>query len=1730
MYSICDSTRREISKYKHFLVSFGTIQHMEPIRRRTFLETISYIRLPNNVRLQPYTKESFDKQTKRRQKALREFSFIPERKTSLPECEELCILPHSIPPQLMGIPLEEVDKAGLEKIFYVVSHRSTRCYLYRFNADPSLFYFFPWNPVRRFCITFFTHRYFDYFVVTIILINCIFLALSHPIEETEYVFLSIYTAEMIIKSIAKGFILDKFTYLRNAWNWLDFIVILSGYLTIALQAFGVGFGNLAGLRTFRVLRALKTVSILPGLKTIVNAMLCSIRMLAEVMTLTVFCLMVFALLALQLYMGVLRQKCVLTSNFINGTYSSVSVESPNIILSDHNELICSNNTAARLCPKNYTCLPDIGDNPNHGYTNFDSYGWAVLNTLQLITLDFWEDIYNKIIDATGLASIIFFILIIFLGSFYLVNLTLAVVAIAYEEEAKKTLQQRDKLKTFKTSFPIITKLLSKFKFKNCINASDNQKNKNVQNLPNDLPDNNTTIDEERFCVVPDIIISTEKSLNTSYNQQNKEKFTTLLRQHGKKQHFQFIEEIENDEVISNISTNLPGTCNPEEITPVNPVKRNYRKLFLETDRDSEDSNYEIKHSKYFRNKCGKTWKIIQNFLARLVNDPLFDLIITLSIILNTTFLATEHFGMSLKVEKVLCLGNLIFTGIFTIEAILKIVALGRQYFNNQWNVFDFVIVILSLLDLSFESVSGLSVLRTFRLLRVMKLAQFWPTMHILLAIIASTLGAVANMTLILTVIIYIFAILGMQLFADIYTPEKFYPDSVPRWNFTDFWHSLLLIFRILCGEWVQPLWKCMQAAKDKYQLCIVFFITVLTVGSFLVLNLFLAMLLNSFNSKELKEKEVDFFPGPESFPISPENRRKDQSGNDKQKSEPIERRGLGKTSIKSLNFLDMVHRGHNIEVDSINAQFQYYANKQTCVLSEIGTNSNSKLSKGFHRLYQVTEKYVTLNIIIKKFRRKSEEQNSETDNKNQSLEVIAMKRCYDGQETSFHIFLSKFSQWRKIALIIVNHKAFEWIILLFIFASSGLLCFEDIYLPQRPTYQLAISYLNYIFTGIFILEMLLKWTAFGFIKYFTNFWTIMDFIIVLVSILSIVLENAGSGLYSLRSIRTLRALRPLRAISRWQGMKIVVNALMSAIPSICNVLLVCIVFWLIFSIMGVQFFSGKFYKCVDGMDHRLSHLEVKNHNECIALNFTWKNSKINFDNVGNAYLALFQVASFEGWTETIADATDSTDIDQQPFDEANFLAYLYFVIFIIFGSFFTLNLFIGVIIDNFNMLKKKYEGGILEMFLTDSQRTYYTAMQKLGQRKPQRIIPRPLNKYLAIIYDVAVSRRFEMIIFLIIVINLIVMSFEHYKQSENTTMILEYMNIIFTTCFTLEAIIKITGLGYHYFRMPWNIFDFCIVIASIIGVIFEEALQKFIISPTLLRVIRLVRIGRILRLIKAAKGIRKLLFALIVSLPALFNIGALLFLVTFIYSIIGMSLFAHVKHDNNITDTINFETFAHSMALLFRLATSAGWNDILEPLTVQPPDCDPNYNNLPNGNCGYSFVAVLYLVSYIIINYMIIINTYIAIILENLNQANQEEMGITEEDIESFYITWSRYDPHAIQFISLIQLSDFVADLDPPLGIPKPNNIAIVLMKLPLSKGDQVHCLDILHALTKRVLGDVEETDEFKTLQEQIDQRFRKTFPTRSQTEIISNTWERKKQENAAKVIQRTFKKYKMKH
>lgn len=118
--------------------------------------------------------------------------------------------------------------------FCVVSKRFQKNYIHRFTGTKSLFLFPPWNPLRRVCVFIATNQFFDYCVMATILLNCVFLAKSEPLEEAEFFFLAIYSIEMFIKIIAKGFAINKYTYLRNPWNWLDFVVITSGYATMSM--------------------------------------------------------------------------------------------------------------------------------------------------------------------------------------------------------------------------------------------------------------------------------------------------------------------------------------------------------------------------------------------------------------------------------------------------------------------------------------------------------------------------------------------------------------------------------------------------------------------------------------------------------------------------------------------------------------------------------------------------------------------------------------------------------------------------------------------------------------------------------------------------------------------------------------------------------------------------------------------------------------------------------------------------------------------------------------------------------------------------------------------------------------------------------------------------------------------------------------------------------------------------------------------------------------------------------------------------------------------------------------------------------------------------------------------------------------------------------------------------------------------------------------------------------
>ncbi len=340
---------------------------------------------------------------------------------------------------------------------------------------------------------------------------------------------------------------------------------------------------------------------------------------------------------------------------------------------------------------------------------------------------------------------------------------------------------------------------------------------------------------------------------------------------------------------------------------------------------------------------------------------------------------------------------------------------------------------------------------------------------------------------------------------------------------------------------------------------------------------------------------------------------------------------------------------------------------------------------------------------------------------------------------------------------LIENEYFETVVLALILLSSFVMTLEDVWFDTRPLLVDTLYYLDRILTVVFFLETTLKLFAMGCVMYFGNAWCWLDFVIVAVSLINFGASLLGAGNIPIfKTMRTLRALRPLRAMAKMEGMKVVVNALVGALPSIFNVLLVCLIFWLIFAIIGVNYFMGRFFKCIDvETGEKFSHEIIPNKTVCLAEEgASWENSRINFDNVLRAYLSLFQIATFKGWTQIMDDAVDSVKQNDQPHREVNIYMYIYFVFFIVCGSFFTLNLLVGVIIDKFNEQKNK-GGSSLDAFMTEDQKKYIAAMKKASTKKPMKALPRPSWKPQAIIFAIITNKKFDMIIMGFIGLNMV---------------------------------------------------------------------------------------------------------------------------------------------------------------------------------------------------------------------------------------------------------------------------------------------------------------------------------------------------------------------------------------
>jgi hypothetical protein len=279
-----------------------------------------------------------------------------------------------------------------------------------------------------------------------------------------------------------------------------------------------------------------------------------------------------------------------------------------------------------------------------------------------------------------------------------------------------------------------------------------------------------------------------------------------------------------------------------------------------------------------------------------------------------------------------------------------------------------------------------------------------------------------------------------------------------------------------------------------------------------------------------------------------------------------------------------------------------------------------------------------------------------------------------------------------------------------------------------------------------------------------------------------------------------------------------------------------------------------------------------------------------------------------------------------------YIAY-YFVAFILIGSFFFLNLFTGAIFFHFNKAQKneKNKSSKLSIFMTEDQIRWIQMQEAIIKAKPEyEKIKKPDHKGRLFFFKLVNSNKFEGFIMICIVLNILTMAITYDGISMDMDSMLENINYFFTAVFIMEAIMKIYAYTFiNYWYNPWNKFDFFVVSASILDLFMTAMGQDLIaflrVGPQLARIFRVLRITRLFKLIKSFQGIQKLIQTIILTLPSLINVGALMFLIFFIYSVLGCYMFKNVKRGDVTNELNNFSNFHNSIILLFRCTTGEDW-------------------------------------------------------------------------------------------------------------------------------------------------------------------------------------------------------------
>uniref|UniRef100_UPI0037E82217 voltage-dependent T-type calcium channel subunit alpha-1I-like n=1 Tax=Semicossyphus pulcher TaxID=241346 RepID=UPI0037E82217 len=1703
---------------------------------------------------------------------------------------------------------------------------------------------------RNWCIRMVSSPWFERISIMVILLNCVTLGMYQPCENIDctsdrcqilqafdafiYIF---FALEMVVKMVALG-IFGSRCYLGDTWNRLDFFIVMTGMVEYSLDLQNI---NLSAIRTVRVLRPLKAINRVPSMRILVNLLLDTLPMLGNVLLLCFFVFFIFGIIGVQLWAGLLRNRCYLEENFTLSSGMTLPApyyqpeeddERPFIcsLASDNGIMSCSDVPARReggrtccldkedalhrqalglspeplangsgagealgLCinwNQYYTRCHTGSSNPHKGAINFDNivYAWIVI--FQVITLEGWVEIMYYVMDAHSFYNFIYFILLIIIGSFFMINLCLVVIATQFSETKQREHQLMQEQRAQCLSSSTLASMAE----------------------PGDCY-------EELFQLVCHVLRKAKRRSAALYytlrgkpppagggrgnrrgggNVNGERHHSRHPRSHCPHQSKQ---EHSSQPLANSISLAVPQGPDDCPICALS-LKEGARAkgdsangeedeedVVKETGKEEnhleERGDGERKKKRTCFGHCIDVWNDMRRKLWGIVESKYFSRGIMIAILINTISMGIEHHNQPEELTNVLEICNIVFTSMFTLEMILKLTAFGFfEYLRNPYNIFDGIIVIISVCEIIGQADGGLSVLRTFRLLRVIKLVRFMPALRRQLVVLMKTMDNVATFCMLLMLFIFIFSILGMHIFGCKFSLKTEAGDTVPdRKNFDSLLWAIVTVFQILTQEdWNMVLYNGMASTSPFAAL---YFVALMTFGNYVLFNLLVAILVEGFQAEgdanrsysdddrsscnfEENDKQKDslhlsdpkictltpnghldlpplppslfsgermtytlgsrknsvislgranleraVFPGrgyhnwgrplppqPQALwarrsswnslggparpfygyglgglggvvggslrirgPRASSSPRRHLRHVDPDEEESLlsppavaprslhiphpmlpgpfvprrDRRALSLELPHLLQVPGSLHPPppphHPLPPVTLHAPHRKKSFSGGLVISGGGGLDSLGGLAGVHQdcngktplstLLQPPPRNQTeqagganpqsqlMAEVFPQVNTRSKDREDLDDDIEYSLcfriqkmlEAYKPDWCESREDWSVFLF-SPENKFRQMCQSIIAHKLFDYVVLAFIFSNCITVALERPKILQGSLERVFLTISNYIFTAIFVGEMTLKVVSMGFYigehAYLRSSWNILDGFLVFVSLIDIVVSMAGGAkiLGVLRVLRLLRTLRPLRVISRAPGLKLVVETLITSLKPIGNIVLICCAFFIIFGILGVQLFKGKFFYCF-GPDVK----NITNKSDCLQANYKWVHHKYNFDNLGQALMSLFVLASKDGWVNIMYHGLDAVAVDQQPVTNNNPWMLLYFISFLLIVSFFVLNMFVGVVVENFHKCRQHQE--VEEAKRREEKRQ--RRMEK-KRRKAQKLpYYSSYGQVRLWIHTLCTNHYLDLIITFIICINVITMSLEHYNQPHSLDLALKYCNYFFTSTFVLESVLKLIAFGFRrFFKERWNQLDLAIVLLSLMGIILEEIeiSAALPINPTIIRIMRVLRIARVLKLLKMATGMRALLDTVVQALPQVGNLGLLFMLLFFIYAALGVELFGELVCNEDypcegMSRHATFENFGMAFLTLFQVSTGDNWNGIMKD-TLR--ECPPDHGTDVDYACNPSlqFISPMYFVSFVLTAQFVLINVVVAVLMKHLDDSNKEAAEEAEMDAE----------------------------------------------------------------------------------------------------------------------------------